>query len=204
MVVADLEAAAQEMDARYGLASVEGGRHAGWGTANRIVPLGTVYLELVTVVDEVEAAGSAFGRWVSGARPADGAIRPFGWAVRTGELDAICARLGLTATSGSRRGHDGRPLAWRVAGLEESTADPSLPFFLEWAPGAALPGSAPATHRGGMCSIAGVHVTGDADRLARWLGGQDLPVTVEPGPPGVTAVVLSSGAGELAIPAAAS
>ena len=39
IAVAELEAAAREIEGRYGLTSVEGGRHAGWGTANRIVPL---------------------------------------------------------------------------------------------------------------------------------------------------------------------
>ena len=62
--MADLAAAAEEIEARHGLASIEGGRHPGWGTANRIVPLGEAYLELVAVVDEAEAAQSPFGRWV--------------------------------------------------------------------------------------------------------------------------------------------
>ena len=56
--VADLAAAATEFESRYGLASVQGGRHDGWGTANRIVPLGDAYLELLAVVDEDEAASS--------------------------------------------------------------------------------------------------------------------------------------------------
>jgi hypothetical protein len=43
------------MEGRYGLASIEGGRHPGWGTANRIIPLGDAYIELVTVVDDEEA-----------------------------------------------------------------------------------------------------------------------------------------------------
>ena len=46
VAVDDLEAAAKEVEQRYGLASVEGGRHRGLGTANRIVPLGVTYLEL--------------------------------------------------------------------------------------------------------------------------------------------------------------
>ena len=41
IAVTDLEAAAREFEARHGLSSVEGGRHRDWGTANRIVPLGT-------------------------------------------------------------------------------------------------------------------------------------------------------------------
>src|SRR5581483_1601628 len=40
VAVVDLAKAARELEARYGLSSIEGGRHAGWGTANRIVPLG--------------------------------------------------------------------------------------------------------------------------------------------------------------------
>jgi hypothetical protein len=58
---------------------VAGGRHPGWGTANRIVPLGNTYLEVVAAVDAAEADGSPFGRWVAAA-PSGG---PLGWAVRT-------------------------------------------------------------------------------------------------------------------------
>lgn len=35
IAVGDLALGAREIEKRYGLASVEGGRHAGWGTANR-------------------------------------------------------------------------------------------------------------------------------------------------------------------------
>jgi hypothetical protein len=49
--VDDLEAAAERLRREFGFASVVGGRHPGWGTANRIVPLGREYVELVAVVD---------------------------------------------------------------------------------------------------------------------------------------------------------
>jgi hypothetical protein len=65
IAVADLTAAASVMEARYGLTSMEGGRHPGWGTANRIVPLGAAYLELVAVVDRTQATESVFGSWVA-------------------------------------------------------------------------------------------------------------------------------------------
>src|SRR2546423_7910204 len=97
--VDDLDRAAEEVQERYGLASVPGGRHPGWGTANRIVPLGDAYIELIAVVDEQEAAGSGFGRWVASA-PAG---RPFGWAVRTDDIAAVAARLGLRVDEGARR-----------------------------------------------------------------------------------------------------
>jgi hypothetical protein len=112
IAVSDLAGAAREIAARYGLASIEGGRHPDWGTANRIVPLGETYLELIAVVDEAKAAESAVGRWVAGARP--GLARPLGWAVRTRELDAQARRLGLTAGAGSRAAPGGELLRWRT------------------------------------------------------------------------------------------
>src|SRR5918999_6293720 len=98
IAVADLAAAAREIEARHGLASIEGGRHPGWGTANRIVPLGEAYLELVAIVDEAEAAQSPFGRWVAAVHPT--LPRPLGWAVRTHELDDLARRLDLTVATG--------------------------------------------------------------------------------------------------------
>ena len=88
IAAADLDAAGREFEARYGLSSVAGGRHPGWGTANRIVPLGDTYLELVAAVEPDEAAGSLFGRWVAAAKIG----RPLGWAVRTRKLDVIAGR----------------------------------------------------------------------------------------------------------------
>jgi hypothetical protein len=52
--VRDLDAAAERFRRAYGLGSVAGGRHAGWGTGNRIVPLGDQYVELISVVDPEE------------------------------------------------------------------------------------------------------------------------------------------------------
>ena len=138
IAVSDLDAAAREVEDRLGLASVEGGRHQGLGTANRIVPLGATYLELVAVVDEAEAAQSGFGSWlVGGDRP-----RLLGWCARTDDLDAVAARLGLTISDGARTRPDGTVLSWRMAGLERSAEEPSLPFFIEWGQGTPYPGEA--------------------------------------------------------------
>ena len=80
--VADLRRSVSEFERRYGLISVDGGPHSDWGTANRIVPLGEAYIELVAVVDAERAGRSVFGRWI-----ADAAVgRPLGWAVRTSDL----------------------------------------------------------------------------------------------------------------------
>lgn len=146
VAVADLGVAAREFETRYGLASIEGGRHPGWGTANRIVPLGKSYLELVAVVDTEEATQSAFGRWVATVHPEPGG-RPFGWPIRTPELDEVAQRLGLTVDAGSRAAPNGQLLRWRSAGVDRTAAEPSLPFFIEWGQGTPVPGRAAVTHR---------------------------------------------------------
>jgi hypothetical protein len=197
IAVSDLAAAAGEIEARYGLASMEGGLHPGWGTANRIVPLGSSYLELVAVIDEAEAAQSPFGRWVAGA--CAGLPRLLGWAVRTQQLDDVAGRLGLTVHSGSRAGRDGRLVSWRLAGIEQAAVESSLPFFIEWAPGTPLPGTALAAHPAGPVRLAQLQLVGDSDRVAAWLGGVRLPATVRPGAPAVARVVLSGGAGEIVL-----
>lgn len=189
IAVADLAAAAREMEERHGLASIEGGRHPGWGTANRIVPLGETYLELVAVVDEVEANQSVFGRWVASGSTIPSA--PLGWAVRTPNVDDIARRLGLNVQAGSRVTASGTRLQWRSAGMEEAAADPSLPFFIDWAPGTELPGRALVKHPGGSATITRVLIRGDSDRLSDWLDGHKLPIIVTPGNPKLTGIVLS-------------
>src|SRR5438876_4803917 len=94
IAVVDLATAAREMEEHHGLAAIEGGRHPGWGTANRIVPLGETYLELAAVVDEVEARQSVFGRWVASGAKISG--QPIGWAVRVHDIEDVGRRLGLT------------------------------------------------------------------------------------------------------------
>ncbi len=121
IAVVDLAAAAHEFEVEHGLASIEGGRHPGWGTANRIVPLGRSYLELVAIVDEDEAAESDFGHWVA-AVDAESGSRPFGWAVRTNDLNEVAQRLGLNIEGGSRVTPEGEEVRWRAAGLEQPAA----------------------------------------------------------------------------------
>ena len=179
--------------------SVDGGRHPGWGTANRIVPLGDAYLELVTVVDHAEAGRSAFGSWVARALPA--LLRPLGWAVRTDRLDAVADRLGLAVDAGSRVTRDGRLVEWRLAGVDEASAEPMLPFFIEWADATSLPGHASVRHRAGPTSVVRLELAGDAERLAHWLGANELPISVRAGAPAVEGVVLTAAAREIALSA---
>jgi len=189
IAVADLAVAARELEEHHGLASIEGGRHPGWGTANRIVPLGETYLELVAVVDAAEAKKSVFGRWVASGANSPG--RPIGWAVHTDEIDDVGRRLGLTVRAGSRVTPTGGRLEWRAAGMEEAAAEGSLPFFIEWGPRTSFPGRTPVRHAHGTPAITGILIRGDADRLADWLDGERLPIIVSPGNPMLAGIVLS-------------
>ncbi len=199
IAVPDLDRAAARLERQHGLAAVTGGRHPGWGTANRIVPLGATYLELVTVVDAAEAGRSPFGDWVLSML--DGGP-VFGWAVRTDDLDTEAARLALVVGSGSRANASGRQLRWRIAGIEQAAAEPSLPFFIEWGADTPLPGRTPVTHPAGRVELDHLDVTGDADRVEHWLGRASIPIRVGPGSAAVRTVALATSDGPAEIAAA--
>ena len=134
--VADLASAAAVVESRYGLASVEGGRHPTWGTANRIVPLGDTYLELVAVVDEAMASQSPFGTWIATATVGE----PLGWVVRTSAIDDVARRLGLAVAAGpgsrpeASRSRGGVPVStwrWVSAGCRSSSSGETACGFPE-------------------------------------------------------------------------
>ena len=194
--VRDLDSAAARVTADFGLASVEGGRHPGWGTANRIVPLGESYLELVAVVDSLEAAASDFGRPVLEALAAG--ERLVGWAVATDNIEDIARRRGLEVTGGSRKRPDGVTLSWRLAGVGRALATGALPFFIRWhGPPGLHPGKAAAAHRVTPGGIAWVEVGSDEQSLRTWLGDHDLPLRITDGPQPLSAVAISTAEGEV-------
>ena len=186
--VRDLAHEAAGLEARCGLASIEGGRHPTWGTANRIVPLGDAYIELVAVVDRETADRSAFGQWIASAI----AGRPLGWAVRTDSIDAVGNRLGQPVVPGSRVDPRGALITWRSVGLDITVRESGLPFFIQWGDGVPLPGAAAVRHRDGPVSLKLLSVAADQERLADWLGDHDLPVAVA-GPSGTWAITLTRG-----------
>lgn len=189
--VADLDEAAVRFREAFGLDSVAGGRHERWGTANRIVPLGDQYLELVAAVEREAAAVGGFGRAVMERADAGG-----GWitlAVATDDLHGIAARLALEVESGSRTRPDGLVVRWRMAGLDDQWREPWMPFFIAWdVPDALQPGRARAGHGVTAQEIAWVEVAGDAGRLRDWIGGEGLPIRVIGGEPGVRRVAVAT------------
>jgi hypothetical protein len=194
--VDDLDVAAARLRADLGLGSIAGGRHPRWGTANRIVPLGRDYVELVTVVDRDVAAASDFGRPVLDAIATG---RPLvGWAAQTDDLPAVANRLGLQVERGSRTRPDGSVLAWQLAGVARGLAEGALPFFIEWDVAPELhPGAARADHDVSPVGIASLEVTGDERSLHEWLGDAHLPVHITEGSPALCAVAIRTLGGDL-------
>jgi hypothetical protein len=193
IAVTDLDAAARDFESRHGLPSIDGGRHPDFGTANRIIPLGSSYLELVAVVDTGAAAGSSFGWWVDRGATDEGTL--IGWAVRTSELDSIANRIELPIRSGSRLTPSGSELRWRSAGIDEAIAEPCLPFFIEWAADVPYPGAVDTPR----ATIARLVLEGNPDRVAGWLGDHTLPIRVHLGPAEVAAIVLSTPGGQIVL-----
>jgi hypothetical protein len=196
LAVADLDEAGERFLRDHGLASVLGGVHPAWGTANRIIPLGSTYVELIAVVDPEVANRSSFGRDIT-AFTADGHDRWAEVCVADTDVDTTASRLGIGVTSGSRTTTDGFELRWHGAGLEDGVREPYLPFFITWdVPEDLMPGRMEAPHRIDAVGIERVEVCGDATRLSEWLGGYDLPFDfVEGTIPGIVAVTLSIAGG---------
>jgi hypothetical protein len=196
--VRDLDGAAVRFRQEFGLDSTEGGRHERWGTANRIVPLGDQYLELVATVDEPVAAETAFGKGVL-----ERAARGGGWftiAAVADDLEAVASRLGLEVGSGSRTRPDGQTVRWRMVGLDDPRREAWMPFFLIWDISDELhPGRARVGHGVRATGLGWVEVGGDAERLRTWLGGDELPIRVTDDEPGIHRVAISTADGELVI-----
>ncbi|HEX2058747.1 MAG TPA: VOC family protein [Actinomycetota bacterium] len=198
VAVADLAAAAARFERDYGLRSVEGGRHRGFGTGNRIVPLGDSYVELMAVVDEDEAAGSALAAWVR-ATCANG-DRLGALCLRTRHADAHAERLGTPALEMGRLRPDGVELRWKLVGLEQTLADPRLPFFIQWlAEPGDLPGATPVEHPAGARGIEWVEVACDAQTLRDRVGGDMAGVRAVRGDGGLRRMGIAARDGPLVL-----
>jgi hypothetical protein len=198
VTVADLDAAAERYFRDHGLASVPGGRHEGHGTGNRIIPLGSDYIELMAVVDETDAAASPLGAWVlSRLEEGEG---PSALCLRTDDLDAVAARLDLAPVAMTRSNADGELLSWRLAGLEVALTRPPLPFFIQWDMASALhPGRIRAPHGIEVRGIAWVEMAGESEELARWLGETSLDIRLVSGEPGISAVGVATEDGQMVL-----
>ncbi|HEY1712523.1 MAG TPA: hypothetical protein VGG07_06450 [Solirubrobacteraceae bacterium] len=101
----------------------------------------------------------------------------FSWAVAVPDVSAVAAALQIPTSSVGRQG-----MTAHLAGVSVAMAEPGLPFFVE------RRGKRPGPPRDHLPAIAWIEVSGDRERLARWVSAGELPVRIVPGPPGVRAV----------------
>jgi hypothetical protein len=196
--VNDLEAASARFRS-MGFDVLDGGVHPGIGTANRVIPLGAQYLELLGVMSPQLACKSDFGRSLLRAI-ADG-DRIVRWSLRTNEIDRVAARLGITVEPRKRMRPDGVLLTWRAAGLSLALADPTTPFFMQWDRPEQYPGLLAVNHRNGARAVTALAIAPrDANVFRQWIEGADAPVRlVADRPPGLWNVGVQTDRGELII-----
>jgi hypothetical protein len=198
--VRDLDAATRRMEG-LGFTVLDGGVHPKLGTANRIIPLGRQYLELLGVVDEGLATASWYGQALL-ARIAGG-DRLVRWSLRTDAIEAVAAEHGLTPERRQRIRPDGRVLSWRAAGLRAAAEASWPPFFMQWDHPADFPGALPARHANGAREIAWLEVAApDPARLERWRASGAAPLRFIAGPPGLGRVAVATRDGDLVLGAA--
>jgi hypothetical protein len=171
----DLEAAATRVGAELGLAVQPGGHHDGQGSHNKIVPLGSGYLELLAIDDPDEAAASPIGRVLQEVITGDGLLA---YAVFVDDIEVAAKRNGTEIHSVRREG-----LSAHVTGAVEALREPFLPFFVASdRPRSSDPGE----------GLTWVEVAGDEARLRDWLGGAELPLRVVDGVPAVRAIGIGT------------
>jgi len=194
IATSDLQLGASQLRAGHGLESIDGGRHLSFGTANRIVPIGSQYLELVAVYDRELAATNPFGRAVLAEANPD-SPRPLAVCLWTDDLDQVAGRLGMAAVEGQRTLPSGDLLGWRSVAMAAAFSSRRLPFFIAWDdpdrhPSRTGPANVPL-------AIARVEVGGDEAGLRAWLGAEVPGLDAVGGAPGVHGVELATPEGGL-------
>ena len=201
LAAADIYATSARLERDHGLVSLPGGRHAGHGTGNRIVPLGDAYIEIMGIVDEEEAAASPMGAWLRDRTASGDTVAALCLRTDAAGLDATAERLGLRPLPMSRDAPGGVTLTWRLAGLGEAMRDPSRTFFIDWqVPPDQHPALGDARHRVRPTGFAWVELAGDPDAIRGWVG-EDVPgVRIAATPePLVRAAVALAGGGEVSL-----
>ena len=194
----DLVATASRLERDHGLASLEGGRHPGHGSGNRIVPLGDAYIEIMGIVDEAEAAASPMGVWLREQTAHGDRVAALCLRTDAPGFAATVARLAIRPLPMSRDAPGGVTLSWRLAGLPEAMADPSRPFFIDWqVPPERHPARGRPPHRVETDGFAWVELAGDSAAIRRWLGAGVPGVrVVEAAQPNVRAALSLAGGAE--------
>jgi hypothetical protein len=131
----DLERGIREIEELTGVRAFPGGQHAGRGTRNALIALGSeMYLEIIGPDPDQPSPPSP--RWF-GIDQLD-ASRLVTWGAKTSDVDRVYARaiehripLG-GVKSGSRLRSDGVLLSWRYTEPEPDMSGGIIPFFIDW------------------------------------------------------------------------
>ena len=183
----DLAATVAEITDTWGVTPTDGGAHDGLGTRNALLALGDrTYLEVIGP---------------DPTQPAPSGPRPFGiddctsarlatWAIGVPDIDLWVAwARGRGVDPGDpvamrRTTPAGTVLEWRLT-LPPADGDGILPFLIEW------PGASPATTAADGCSLVDLTLTHDDPAVASRLREHAVPVSVDPGPPGLRATLFT-------------
>jgi Glyoxalase-like domain len=188
----DIESVADRLWERHGLASLPGGRHPGWGTHNRIVPLAGAYLEILGVTDENEALRDPMGRWLLANTGTGDPL--MAWCCESDDIERLARRLGLALERGARERPDGSRLSWRLAGREAGLG--ARPFFIAWDSPEMRPGLLSAPHAVEVQGIDHVEVGCSREALDDWVEG-DVAAQAAGDDGRLQAVVISTAGGEI-------
>ena len=198
LAVRDLAAADKLSRDKYGLGSVEGGAHPQWGTANRIVPLGKHFIEVVGIEDVARAAANPVGQIILEQTKAGN--RFVGICLATTDKVATANQLGLTWVEGSRDTKAGR-LTFRSAGIERAMQEGAgWPYFFEYDDAELRLGTGNPGHREKPLGIARVEVTQDVARLSQFVGPNVPELVITQGEPDIHRIVVKTERGEIILP----
>jgi len=182
----DLDEATQLYRDGLGLDTRFGGRHTGRGTHNAIIRFGLDYLEILSVVDEMElrAAPAKRARLLDFLAHQTGGL--LAYCLATNDIDALADRFrsaGLDALGPfemERTRPDGIVLKWRLLIPGGSAYRQPWPFFIQWE----MPDAERLTHetRGehplGVTKVCGIAVTVANLASAHYLYSEQLGLTL--------------------------
>jgi len=195
-IVPDFAATERRFRDQYGLEAARWQAFPDSGVASRLIVVGSAGIELMGVRDTAEAAAHPFGRSVLAAIKEG--ERWLGIAIGTDELDVHAARLGVRPMTVPSVSSTGMRSTFRLLGDPLSNAPP-LPFFIEWARGAAPWPREQAALNPSFTGVKRVEAAGDARAVAEHLGGGFDFISVVDDVPEIKAVVLDAKGGEMRI-----
>ncbi len=132
----DLAAAAADLSARLGVPLQPGGRHDRYGTHNRLLGLGDVYLELIAL--DPDAAPTGRPAWF-GLDHFAGPARPANWICRTDDL--VRAIAAAPTDPGPAVPLTRGDLNWRITVPDDGSLplNGAMPTLIQWGCGIATP-----------------------------------------------------------------